>query len=222
VSLAFYSTLNCHGAFLSSWSSPFIFSFSLAVYSILNCHGASFSVVLALYIILFLFPLAFYSTLNCHGIFFFLSLHPLYCIFSLASLLSTVMAHPFTSDFSIVLYILFCFTVTGLLLYSQLSWHNFVCLLHNLCISSTQFIFLKFDLSKSILLFFPLTTNFNFTFILFIIIPHKTPPTCPPCTFLLFFCAVHFCRACMSFWSNFDSLVSRTIPTGITYRVNFR
>ena len=26
-----------------------------------------------------------------------------------------------------------------------------------------------------------------------------------------------FCRACMSFWSNFDSLVSRTIPTGITY-----
>ena len=88
-----YSTLNCHGAFLSSWSSPFIFSFSLAVYSILNCHGASFSVIVASYIILLFIStgLLLYSQLSWHIL--FLSLHLLYCLFSLASLLSTVMAH---------------------------------------------------------------------------------------------------------------------------------
>ena len=188
MSLAFYSTLNCHGAFLSSWSSPFIFSFSLAVYSILNCHGASFSVVLALYIVLFFIStgLLLYSQLSWHILFLESSPFILYIFTGL----STLNCHGASFYFCFfALYILFCFTVTGLLLYSQLSCHNFVCLFHNLCISSTPIlIFLKFDLSKSILLFFPLTTNFNFTFILFIIIPHKTPPTCPPMhVFAVFF-----------------------------------
>jgi len=57
--------------------------------------------------------LLLYSQLSWHIL--FLSLDPLYCLFSLASLLSTVMAHLFASDFSPCI---FCFTVTvtGLLL----------------------------------------------------------------------------------------------------------
>ena len=120
------TTLNCHGAFLSSWSSPFIFSFWLSVYSILNCHGASFSVVLALYIVLFFIStgLLLYSQLSWHIL--FLSLHPLYCLFSLASLLSTVMAHLFASDFSPCTFILFhCHCPYLAFYYSQLM-HNFV------------------------------------------------------------------------------------------------
>jgi hypothetical protein len=72
------------------------------------------------------------STLNCHG----------------AS---------FASDF-FALYMLFYFTVTGLLLYSQLSWHNFVSSIVY-AFHPSQFLIIpsNFDLSKSIHLFFPLT-----------------------------------------------------------------
>ena len=63
------------------------------------------------------------STLNCHG----------------AS---------FASDF-FALYILFYFTVTGLLLYSQLSWHNFVSSIIYACHPPQFLIFLQILISQN-------------------------------------------------------------------------
>ena len=83
------------------WRIPFFLVFALYIfiftgrllYSQLSWRIALFSVILALYIILLFIStgLLLYSQLSWHIL--FLSLHLLYCLFSLASLLSTVMAH---------------------------------------------------------------------------------------------------------------------------------
>lgn len=121
------------------WRIPFFLVFALYIFiftgrlSILNCHGASFSVVLALYIVLFFMStgLLLYSQLSWHIL--FLSLHPLYCLFSLASLLSTVMAHPFTSDFSPCI---FYFVSLSLAFYSTRNCHGIIS-----CVSSIIYVF---------------------------------------------------------------------------------